>query len=63
VGVDDEPMSVGGYLALSPEAEVRVGKLTYSLDSAAKRLGMTPIELRMEVNRELRRLGFVDPDA
>jgi hypothetical protein len=63
VGVDDEPLSVGGYLALSPDAEVRVGKLTYSLDSAAKRLGMTPIELRMEVNRELRRLGFVDPDA
>lgn len=63
VGVDDEPMSVGGYLALSPEAEVRVGKLSYSLDSAAKRLGMTPVELRMEVNRELRRLGFVDPDA
>lgn len=63
VGVEDEPLSVGGYLALSPEAEVRVGKLTYSLDSAAKRLGMTPIELRMEVNRALRRLGFVDPDA
>jgi hypothetical protein len=63
VGVDDEPLSVGGYLALSPEAEVRVGKLTYSLDGAAERLGMTPMELRLEVNRELRRLGFVDPDA
>ena len=63
VGVDDEPLRVGGYLALSPDAEVRVGKLTYSLDSAAERLGMTPIELRMEVNRALRRLGFVDPDA
>lgn len=63
VGVEDEPMSVEGYLALSPDAEVRVGKLTYSLDGAAKRLGMTPLELRFEVNRELRRLGFVDPDA
>jgi hypothetical protein len=63
VGVEDEPLSVGGYLALSPAAEVRVGKLRYSLDSAAERLGMTPIELRLEVNRELRRLGFVDPDA
>jgi len=63
VGVDDEPLSVGGYLALSPEAEVRVGKLTYSLDGAAERLGMTPVELRLEVNRALRRLGFVDPDA
>jgi len=63
VGVEDEPLRVGGYLALSPEAEVRVGKLTYSVDGAAQRLGMTPMELRLEVNRELRRLGFVDPDA
>ncbi len=63
VGVEDEPLRVGGYLALSPEAEVRVGKLTYSIDGAAKRLGMTPMELRLEVNRSLRRLGFVDPDA
>ncbi len=63
VGVEDEPIRVGGYLALSPEAEVRVGKLTYSVDAAAKRVGMTAVELRMEVNRELRRLGFVDPEA
>jgi hypothetical protein len=63
VGVEDEPLRVGGYLALSPDAEVRVGKLKYSLDGAAERLGMTAIELRLEVNRELRRLGFVDPDA
>lgn len=63
VGVEDEPLRVGGYLALSPSAEVRVGKLRYSLDGAAKRLGMTPIELRLELNRALRRLGFVDPEA
>lgn len=63
VGVEDEPISVGGYLALSPEAEVRVGKLRYSLANAAKRMGMTPVELRLELNRELRRLGFVDPEA
>jgi hypothetical protein len=63
VGVHDEPLRVGGFLALSPGAKVRVGKLTYSLDGAAERLGMTGMELRLEVNRELRRLGFVDPDA
>ena len=56
-------ISVGGYLQLSPEAEVRVGKLTYSLASAAERLGMSPVELRLELNRSLRRLGFVDPEA
>lgn len=63
VGVEDEPISVGGYLALSPDAEVRVGKLKYSLADAAKRMGMTPVEMRMELNRELRRLGFVDPEG
>lgn len=63
VGVDDEPLSVGGYLQLSPQAEVRVGTLTYSLASAAKRLGMSEMEMRLELNRELRRLGFVDPEA
>ena len=63
VGVEDRPISVGGYLQLSPEAEVRVGKLTYSLASAAERLGMSPVELRLELNRSLRRLGFVDPEA
>lgn len=63
IGIEDSPISVGGYLQLSPEADVRVGKLTYSLADAAKRVGMSPIELRMELNRELRRLGFVDPEA
>ncbi len=63
VGVDDEPITVMGYLQLSPQAEVRVGKLTYSLASAAKRIGMRPIELRVQLNRELRKLGLVDPEA
>jgi len=63
VGVEDQPISVGGYLQLSSEAEVRVGKLTYSLASAAKRMGMSSMELRLELNRSLRRLGFVDPAA
>ncbi len=63
VGVEDAPISVGGYLQLSPEAEIRVGKLTYSLASAAERMGMSQMEMRMELNRELRRLGFSDPEA
>ena len=63
VGVEDHPVTVEGYLQLSPQAEVRVGKLTYSMASAAKRLGMPDAELRMQINRELRRLGLVDPEA
>ncbi len=63
VGVSDSPITVGGYLQLSPDAEVRVGKLSYSLAGAARRLGMSEYALRLELNRELRRLGFVDPEA
>lgn len=63
VGVEDEPITVDGYLQLSPGAEVRVGKLTYPLASAAERMGMSQMQLRMELNRELRRLGFTDPEA
>lgn len=63
VGVEDEPIRVDGYLQLSTEAEVRVGTLTYSLASAAERMGMSQMQLRMEINRELRRLGLTDPEA
>lgn len=63
VGVEDHPLNVDGYLQLGPHAQVRVGKLRYSLASAATKVGMTPAQLRTELNRELRRLGLVDPDA
>ncbi|MEM6992772.1 MAG: hypothetical protein AAF721_19815 [Myxococcota bacterium] len=63
VGVEDRPVTVDGYLQLGADAQVRVGKLRYSLSGAASRLGMKPAQLRAELNRELRRLGLVDPDA
>ena len=63
VGVEDDAVIVDGYLQLGLDAKVRVGKLTYSLAGAAKRLGMKPEQLLREVNRELRRAGFVDPDS
>ena len=63
VGVEDDAVIVDGYLQLGADAKVRVGKLTYSLAGAAKRLGMKPEQLLREVNRELRRAGFVDPDS
>lgn len=63
VGVEDDAVIVDGYLQLGADAKVRVGKLTYSLAGAAKRLGMKPEQLLREVNRELRRAGFVDPDT
>ena len=61
VGVEDTPITVDGFLQLGPDAQVRIGKLRYSLSGAAKRLGMKPSQLRAELNRELRRMGLVDP--
>lgn len=61
VGIVDRPISDAGVLQLGPHPTVRVGKLSYPLDQAARKLGMKPAELRHELDRELRRLGFTDP--
>lgn len=61
VGIEDEPVTQDGVLQLGPDPKVRIGNLRYSLDEAAKRLGMSPADLRAEFNRELKRLGFTDP--
>ncbi len=58
VGIEDDPVVEGGLPRLGPAPRIRVGKLRYSLDDAAHRLGMTPDELRRELDRELRRLGL-----
>ena len=63
VGIEDHPVSAAGVLQLGPAAELRVGNLRYPLDTAAKKIGMSPAELRRELDRELHRLGFVDPTS
>ena len=62
VGIEDEPVAKDGVLQLGPDPKVRIGNLRYSLDDAAQRLGMSPTDLRRELDRELERLGFTDPD-
>jgi hypothetical protein len=61
IGIEDRPVSTEGVLQLGPEPKVRVGNLRYSLDTAAQKIGMSSHELRRELDRELHRLGFVDP--
>ena len=61
VGVEDHPVTVDGVLQLGNEPKIRIGKLQYSLPSAAGRLGMSPAKLRSELNRELNRMRLTDP--
>jgi hypothetical protein len=61
IGIEDRPVSTDGVLQLGPAPEVRVGNLRYPLDAAARKIGMSPAELRAELDLELHRLGFVDP--
>jgi hypothetical protein len=63
IGIEDRPVNRDGMLQLGPSPRVRVGNLRYSLDKAARKIGMTPAQLRDEFDRELHRLGFIDPAA
>jgi hypothetical protein len=61
VGIEDHPVAVDGVLQLGSEPTIRIGRLRYSLPTAAGRLGMAPATLRAELDRELRRLHLTDP--
>lgn len=60
VGVEGGVEENGGKITLAPDAQLRVGDSTYTLEIAAKRLGITEAELRKTIEDELARLG-VDP--
>jgi len=62
IGVEDPaPVLKDGKIELGPTAMLKVGDLTYDLDSAAARLGMAPDKLRAQFNAEARRLGVSAP--
>jgi hypothetical protein len=62
IGVEDPaPVLKDGKIELGPTAMLKVGDLTYDLDSAAARLGMSPDKLRAQFNAEARRLGVTPP--
>jgi hypothetical protein len=63
VGVEDQPVTEDGVLQLGASPQIRVGNLRYPLDKAAAKLGMSPAQLRAELDRELQRLGVKDPSA
>jgi len=62
IGVEDpSPVLVGGKIELGPAARLKVGSLTYDLDAAAAKLGMTPAALRAQFNAQAASLGVAAP--
>ncbi len=62
IGVEDpSPMLVGGKIELGPAARLKVGSLTYDLDAAAAKLGMSPAALRAQFNAQAASLGVAAP--
>lgn len=62
IGVEDPaPVLKNGQIELGPTAKLKIGDITYDLDAAAARLGMSPDKLRAQFNDEARRLGVSAP--
>lgn len=62
IGVEDpSPVLVGGKIELGPAARLKVGSLTYDLDAAAAKLGMSAAALRAQFNAQAASLGVAAP--
>ena len=62
IGVEDPgPVLTGGHITLGPDAKLRVGKISYDIDSAATRLGMSPAALRRQFDDQIAALGVNPP--
>jgi hypothetical protein len=63
VGIEGEVGRRGDQLTLGPDAQVRIGETSYSMKTAAKRLGMSEAELRAAIEKELGKLDVHPPPA
>lgn len=63
IAIEDTPGSEDGYLVLSDDAKIRIGNLDYSLEKAAKKVGVSPNKMRRQLNKEMKRLKMRDPNA
>lgn len=62
IGVEDPaPSFAGGQVQLGPQARLKVGSLTYDLDAAAAKLGMSAAALRAQFDAQARSLGVPAP--
>jgi hypothetical protein len=62
VGLEGGVEGEAGKLALGPDTKLRVGDTSYTIASAAKRLGMSESQLRNEIEKELARMDVQPPD-
>lgn len=63
IAIEDTPGSKDGYLVLSDDAKIRIGNLEYSLEKAAKKVGVSPKKMRRQLNKEMKRLKMRDPNS
>jgi hypothetical protein len=63
VGVEGDVSKRDGKMVLGPDAQLRVGDTTYSIASAAKRLGMSEADLRAAIEKELATLATELPEG
>lgn len=61
VGIEGEVGKRGDQLTLGPDAKLRIGDTSYSLASAAKRLGTSEADLRASIEKELAKLDVHPP--
>lgn len=62
IGVEDGgPVFKADRIELGPTAKLRVGNLSYDLDAAANKMGMTPAALRAQFNSQIAALGVNPP--
>jgi hypothetical protein len=62
IGVEDpSPVFKDGRIEIGPSARVKIGNFTSSVDGAAQKLGMSPEQLRRELNAQMRELGMPAP--
>lgn len=63
VGIEGEVGKKGDQLTLGPDTQLRIGDTSYSLKTAAKRLGVSEAELRATIEKELGKLDVHPPEA
>ncbi|MGI0491226.1 hypothetical protein ACN4EG_05400 [Alkalinema pantanalense CENA528] len=53
LGLEGQPRMVNGQIQLDPNTQVKVGKLSFSLNQIAQRVGVPPEHLQNQINRTL----------
>ncbi|OUC12444.1 MAG: hypothetical protein B0A82_22605 [Alkalinema sp. CACIAM 70d] len=53
LGLEGQPRMVNGQIQLDPNTRVKVGKLSFSLDQIAQRVGVAPEQIQSQINRTL----------